>query len=214
MEVPFKGPGGEGGTVHHEPRTKRTREPQALLAPSGWVRGALGLGQPSNFDFTSEAQKLGWEVTRKRKDAGPRRTREKRRRPQPLLLSAPHAAPGVSPNAHGARAARLGGRSGAHGLSRGRGEGRGAAGASGREGAGRWGPTLARAGGKRRALRPRRGRPLAAAAGARLRLERAGGAGAGCGVGGGAGRSAEEGGGGGGGGACGGREGGWHPACK
>lgn len=40
-------------------------------------------------------------MTRKRKDAGPRRTREKRRRPQPLLLSAPRAAPGVSPNAHG-----------------------------------------------------------------------------------------------------------------
>lgn len=151
--------GGEGCTIHHEPETKQG------ATQSLWAHGALGLGQPSNLDFTSKAKKQAWEVTRESKGAAVRPTPKVDRR-TPLLNSSPpnprgpHAPPGESPNAHGRErsparrpqrrrpAGRAGGGDG--------GGRRGAAGASSRDGAGQWGPTPAREGGRRRVLGPRR----------------------------------------------------------
>lgn len=92
--------GGEGCTIHHEPETKQG------ATQSLWAHGALGLGQPSNLDFTSKAKKQAWEVTRESKGAAVRPTPKVDRR-TPLLNSSPpnprgpHAPPGESPNAHG-----------------------------------------------------------------------------------------------------------------
>lgn len=95
-----EGPREVRAAVHHESETEQGA-PQSL-----WAQGALGLGQPSNLDFTSKAKKQGWEVTREQKAAAVRPASKVDRGNPCLSPSAPsplcpRAQSGESPNAHG-----------------------------------------------------------------------------------------------------------------